>query len=214
MERKVPKSNKYAHVSGVLNTGLTINKVKAVTSREYAKRRDEIFFRITRQQLYELYAEYEADEYETIAETGRGAHETHIVTYSEDAKPTYEKPYLLLDVREADEFQTCHLLQARSFPYAMLRRDNFHPDIYRFRNVPERLIIVYCQDERISRMAAKDLVDRGIDNVFLLTGGMNEFAYEFPSYCEGVAPVPPKQPQLPKRKFTLFAMPLVYIFLI
>lgn len=181
-----------------------MDKVKAVTAREYAKRRDEIYYRISKTQLYELYTEYEADEYETIAETGRGAHSTHIVTYSEDAKPTYDKPYLLLDMREIEEFRTCHLLQARSYPYAMLRRDNFHPDIYRFRNEPERLIIVYCQDERVSRLAAKDLVDRGIDNIFLLTGGMNEFAYEYPSYCEGAPPSPPRQKQLPKRKIQYF----------
>jgi centrosomal protein CEP41 len=208
MERRVPKSNKYSHISGVLNTGLTIDKVKAVTAREYAKRRDEIFFRITKTQLYELYNEYEADEYETISETGRGAHNVHIVTYSEDQKPVYEKPYLLLDMREIEEFQICHLLQARSFPYAMLRRDRLHPDIYQFRNVPERLVIVYCNDERISRLAAKDLVDRGVDNVFLLTGGMQEFAYEYPSFCEGAPPSPPRQKQLPKSKNTRCAHPL------
>ena len=207
MERRVPKSNKYSHISGVLNTGLTIDKVKAVTAREYAKRRDEIFFRITKTQLYELYNEYEADEYETISETGRGAHNVHIVTYSEDQKPVYEKPYLLVDMREIEEFQICHLLQARSFPYAMLRRDRLHPDIYQFRNVPERLVIVYCNDERISRLAAKDLVDRGVDNVFLLTGGMQEFAYEYPSFCEGAPPSPPRQKQLPKSKNTRCARP-------
>lgn len=161
MERRVPRSGKYDHISGVLDTGLTVAKVKSVTAREYAKRRDEIFFRLTKAQLYELYTEYEADEYESISETGRGSHDVHIVTYGEEDRPKYAKPYLLLDVREIEDFTRGHLLQARSYPYANLRRDNFHPDIYRFRNVPEKLIVMYCDDERISRMAAKDLVDRG-----------------------------------------------------
>jgi len=62
MEKRVPKSEKYAHVQGVLDTGMTVDKVKLVSSSEYARRRDEIFYRITRRQLSELYEEYEAEE--------------------------------------------------------------------------------------------------------------------------------------------------------
>ena len=49
-------------MQGVLDTGLTVDKVKLVSSSEYARRRDEIFYRITRKQLSELYEEYEAEE--------------------------------------------------------------------------------------------------------------------------------------------------------
>ena len=50
------------------------------------------------------------------------------------------------------------------------------------------MVIVYCDDERVSREAAKTFVDRGVDNIFLLTGGMLEFAVEFPFYIEGDVP--------------------------
>jgi centrosomal protein CEP41 len=195
MERKVPKSEKYSHVRGVLDTGLTVNKVKPVTAREFAKRRDEIFFRVSKVQIYELYSEYEADEYETIGDTHMSG-DVRVVTYSESDQPTYDKPYLILDVREIDQYNECHLLQARSLPYTMLRRDQYHPDIYRYRNRAESLIIVYCDDERISRDAAKLLVDRGIDNIFLLTGGIAEFAYDYPAYVEGNPPSPPRQREM------------------
>lgn len=209
----MPKTNKYDHVQNVVETGLTVNKVKYVTSREYAKRRDEIFFRITRRQLHELYGEYEQDEYENITEvasshtgmTGgprivnhgdnhrsngsmNSPNSPRIVTYDETDTQIYTKPYLILDVRPYEEFQQCHLLQARSFPYANLRRDQYHPEIYRFRNKAEHLIIVYCNDEKVSTAVAKDLVDRGIDNVFLLTGGMTYFLAEFPEFLEGHLP--------------------------
>jgi hypothetical protein len=46
----------------VLDTGLTTGKVKVISSSEYARRRDEIFYRISKQQLSALYEEYEADE--------------------------------------------------------------------------------------------------------------------------------------------------------
>ena len=51
----------------------------------------------------------------------------------------------------------------------------------------------------MSRLAAKDFVDRGIDNIFLLTGGMNEFAYEYPAFVEGAPPSPPRGLVKPSR---------------
>lgn len=191
MDRRVPKNEKYSHVQGTLDTGLTVNKVKAVTAREFAKRRDEIFFRLTKQQLFELYNEYEVDE-EQIQRSGlhgRTSNDPRIVTYSEDDEPCYEKPYLVLDVREPDQFQQCHLLHARNYPYTALRRDYVHPDIYKYRNKPEHLIIVYCDDERMSKDAGKLMVDRGIDNVFLLTGGLHDFGLDYPVFMEGELPM-------------------------
>jgi centrosomal protein CEP41 len=198
MERRVPKNDKYSHVRGTLDTGLTIEKVKFITAREYSKRRDEIFFRLTKNQLHQLLSEYEEEEYESITETRNNS--LRIVSHSDSAEPVYEKPYLILDVREVDYFNDYHILQARSFPYTMLRRDQMHPEIYRFRNKPETLIIVCCDDEKLSRESAKVLVDRGVDNVFLLTGGILDFAYEFPQFIEGSAPAPPKSATGASRK--------------
>lgn len=66
--------------------------------------------------------------------------------------------------------------------------------MYQFRNKEESLIIVYCEDEQISRQTCKILVDRGIDNVFLLTGGMREFASKYGEYVEGDVPTAPDSP--------------------
>ena len=38
-------------------------------------------------------------------------------------------------------------------------------------NKPDRVIILYDEDERISTQAATVFVQRGVDNVFLLSGG-------------------------------------------
>ena len=149
LEKKPPKSIKYANVQGKLDTGMTIDKLKIVSSREYTRRRDEIHYRITKTQLCELYEEYEADEYESISEAAGVESDSgpRIVTYSESSSPQYSKPYLILDVRESDEFNTCHLLQARSFPFALLRRDLIPPDLFSFKNKEGFLIIIYCDDE-------------------------------------------------------------------
>ncbi len=197
MERRVPKSEKYAHVQGRLDTGMTVNKVQVITAREFARRRDEIYYRVNKNQLYELYSEYEVEDREAIAESDmhRDGEGPRIVTYTEASEPEYARPYLILDCRERADYSRCHLAQARSFPYMLLNRDQMHPEVFKFKNKEEHLIIVYCDDEKISRDVCKTLVDRGIDNIFILQGGMKEFAAHYPEYVEGEIPSswsPPK----------------------
>lgn len=191
MDKAVPKSKKYSNVQGKLDSGLTVNKVKNVSASQFAQRRDEIFFRISRHQIFELYNEYEADEYEDIAEAETrhvGARGPVIVTHTESARADYEKPYLLLDVREPQNYNAYHMLQARSFPFVLMRRDQSPPELNKFKNKPEHLVIVVADDERLGRDAAKLLVDRGCDNVYLLSGGINDFAIDYPSFIEGRIP--------------------------
>ena len=208
MDKKVPINKKYANVQAKLDTGVTVDKIKYVTAREYSRRREEIFYRITTKQLYELYNEYEADERETLAEAfGDGHGGPRIVSHTEMAQPTYDRPYLILDVREPEDFRKSHLFNARNFPNNYLRRDQAPPELYTFRNKPGMLIIIYCDDERISRESAKLLVDRGTDNIYLLSGGYNDFVKEFPSFVEGDLPPPPASP--PKKSYQ--RTPLVHI---
>ena len=208
MDKKVPINKKYANVQAKLDTGVTVDKIKYVTAREYSRRREEIFYRITTKQLYELYNEYEADERETLAEAfGDGHGGPRIVSHTEMAQPTYDRPYLILDVREPEDFRKSHLFNARNFPNNYLRRDQAPLELYTFRNKPGMLIIIYCDDERISRESAKLLVDRGTDNIYLLSGGYNDFVKEFPSFVEGDLPPPPASP--PKKSYQ--RTPLVHI---
>lgn len=43
-----------------------------------------------------------------------------IVVHEEEAVAEYERPYLILDVRTAPEFEQGHVLQARNFPQRLL----------------------------------------------------------------------------------------------
>ena len=80
------------------------------------------------------------------------------------------------------------MLQARSFPYMLLRRDQMHPELIKFKNRDGCLIILVSDNEKIGMDAAKLMVDRGTDNIFLLNGGIAEFAHEYSSYIEGTLP--------------------------
>lgn len=182
LEKKVPRNDKYKHIQGNLDTGMNVKKVKFVSVKDFIRRRDEIHYRVSPQMLESLYSEYEGEQHddgEDIENNGNSSGPI-MVTHHSASKPIYDKPYLILDARSQGEFQAGHLLQAYSFPHTDLLRDRLHPKIYEFRNKGDALIIVYCDNEQTSRTACKMMVDRGIDNVFLLTGGLNDFVQVSP----------------------------------
>ncbi|XP_064605072.1 centrosomal protein of 41 kDa-like isoform X2 [Liolophura sinensis] len=94
----------------------------------------------------------------------------------------HSSPYLLLDVRDADAYNQCHLISAKSFPSAMLSRsvNGEIKELLVYKNQPGKIIVLYDEDERIAPKAASTLVERGYDNLFLLSGGLRIAAKLFP----------------------------------
>lgn len=91
-------------------------------------------------------------------------------------------PYLLLDMRDKDEYDTCHIISAVNYPIAMLSRsvNNETKEMLMFKNQPGKIIVVYDDDERLCPKAATTMVQRGYDNLFLLSGGMKLASKRFP----------------------------------
>ncbi|PRD29944.1 UNVERIFIED_CONTAM: cep41-b [Trichonephila clavipes] len=89
--------------------------------------------------------------------------------------PKIEKkvPYLLLDVRDRDEFLRSHIKTARHYPAAMLSRSIGYEieEMKHYKNNRPELIIVYDDDESIASRVATTLVQRGYENIYLLSGG-------------------------------------------
>lgn len=82
-------------------------------------------------------------------------------------------PYLLLDLRDRDDYEKSHMITALSYPMAMLSRsiNNETPDMLAYKNQPGKIIVVYDDDEKVGPKGATTLVQRGYDNLFLLSGG-------------------------------------------
>jgi centrosomal protein CEP41 len=59
------------------------------------------------------------------------------------------------------------------------------PELYRFRNKDDKLIIVYMNDERSGSSAAKKFYEKGYDNIYLLSGGLDDFALAHPEMIVG-----------------------------
>jgi len=92
------------------------------------------------------------------------------------------RPFLFLDVREADQYLNSHLALAISYPHARLNRcyDYELPCMLRLKNKPRAVIVVYDDDESIASKAATTLTQRGYDNVFMLSGGLRVASRKFP----------------------------------
>lgn len=82
-------------------------------------------------------------------------------------------PYLLLDIRDREEYSACHIITALNYPAAMLSRsvNNETKELLAYKNQPGKIIVIYDEDERIAVKAATTFVQRGYDNLFMLSGG-------------------------------------------
>ncbi|XP_065909391.1 centrosomal protein of 41 kDa-like [Dysidea avara] len=91
-------------------------------------------------------------------------------------------PYLLLDVRDRESYDQCHIIGAQSYPAVTLSRscNYFTREILDFKNKPGKIIILYDEDEHIAPQAATTFVQREVDNIFMLSGGLKVLYKVFP----------------------------------
>lgn len=96
--------------------------------------------------------------------------------------PYPDCPYLLLDVREREQYEHCHIISAQSFPIALLSRtmNPYGKDVQEYKNASGKIIIVYDEDERIASQAATTMCQRGFENLFMLSGGLKVTVQKFP----------------------------------
>jgi len=92
------------------------------------------------------------------------------------------RPFLLLDVREPDEFMRSHLVYSDTYQHIRLNRafDYETKEMLRLKNRPGAIIVLYDDDESLASRCATTLTQRGYDNVFLLSGGMRVAKMKYP----------------------------------
>ncbi|XP_033888381.1 centrosomal protein of 41 kDa-like [Acipenser ruthenus] len=97
-------------------------------------------------------------------------------------KPYTDCPYLLLDVRDKDEYEQCHIIGAYNYPIATLSRtmNPYTKEVLEYKNASGKIIILYDEDERVASQAATTMCERGFENLFMLSGGLKVIAQKFP----------------------------------
>ncbi|CAN0070205.1 unnamed protein product [Lampetra planeri] len=119
---------------------------------------------------------------------------------SED-QPYPDCPYLLMDLRDRDAYEQCHIIGAASYPSAMLSRsfNQYTKEMLEYKNVTGKIIIVYDEDERIATVAATTMCERGFENLYVLSGGLKVLAQKFPTGLT-TGSLPPQLLGPPNRK--------------
>ena len=107
---------------------------------------------------------------------------------------TANTTFLLLDLRDPDEYELWRIKEAINFPCANIARDRTIPELFRFKNQPDKLIVTYMNDERKGSQYAQLLSEKGYENTYLLSGGIEAFLEDYSDLVEGRnVPVAKKQ---------------------
>lgn len=174
-----------------------------------AKRKGELFHRIkpstlakllneagTKESIYDLSRPQEeskdVDDSKSIFSVAHSvaASEFSVITVNTEALGiTENSEFVLLDLRDEDDYNKYHIKEAISFPAPNITRDRILPQVYRLKNQEGKFIIVYTFDERPGVEAAKKFAEKDYSNVYLLSGGIEEFCKAFPMLVEGDVPV-------------------------
>ena len=96
-----------------------------------------------------------------------------------------EIDYLILDLREDCDYERIHIRDALNFPAVNISRDKFTHQMIMMKNKPGKMIIMYHNDERNGIPYANNFFQKGHDNVYFSSGGIQEFAKNYPDYLGG-----------------------------
>ena len=78
-----------------------------------------------------------------------GVSQATAVTYATEMLGiTANTSFLLLDLREPEDYNLWRIKESINFPAPNIARDKMIPELYRFKNQADKLIIVYMLDER------------------------------------------------------------------
>ena len=150
MDKKPKKNPKYEGVKGKLATGFTKDKVEIISDKSLAKRKSEVFTRISAKGVFDLLS-FEKEE-ESIYNMGTDqpnpfeqkdnmSIKTNSTVKTIQTSKTLTKmaleineetDYLLLDLREPEFYEQYHIKDAISFPQALINRDKFLPIIMQY----------------------------------------------------------------------------------
>jgi len=108
-----------------------------------------------------------------------------------DTTVDQERDLILLDLREPEEFEQCHLPLAVSYPATKINRDQFTTELHRCKRDATKLLVVYHTNDATTAGVATLLAQKGWENVHALSGGFEEMASSYPEVLEGEVPERP-----------------------
>ena len=206
MQTKVAGTGKYSNVKSQVATGATAKNQQVFSVAQRAKMRNEKYFRIKPSELVGLIQQQSAisgggqsmdDVQENIYSLMSGGAAAQTSSQSAAAATvntvnelnvgiSSESNYVVVDMRDNAEYRDWHIKESYSFPLMMLNQDKTIPELHRFKNKDGKMIVCYTSDERNGIQVANAMVDRGYENTYLLSGGIEKFIEDYPNLVEGM----------------------------
>ena len=213
-EKKLKENPKYKQVSKVVDTGSTIKNSQFMSDQLISKRKSELFKSVKGSTIIKLIKSAKENQTESIYNLGNGdqnnnnqniedqkddnksvasqqtnkSNMTNVtaVTYATEMLGNLsEIDFIILDLREESEYERVHVIEAISFPAVNISRDKFTQQLIMMKNKPGKMIIMYHTDERNGIPYANNFFQKGYDNVYFLSGGIEEFEKYHPEYLDG-----------------------------
>ena len=213
-EKKLKENPKYKQISKVVDTGSTIKNTQFMSDQLISKRKSELFKRVKGSTIIKLIKSAKENQTESIYNLGNGeqnnnninieeqkddnksviSHQTNKSNMTNVTAVTYatemlgnlsEIDFIILDLREESEYERVHVIEAVSFPAVNISRDKFTQQLIMMKNKPGKMIIMYHTDERNGIPYANNFFQKGYDNVYFLSGGIEDFAKYHPEYLDG-----------------------------
>ena len=70
------------------------------------------------------------------------------------------------------------------------------------KNLKDKIIVIYDYDEKVACPMGNLFFEKGFDNVYVLSGGLQLMAESFPQLLVGEPPVPPRTPKAPVKQLS------------
>ena len=188
--------SRYIHVKHTVNSGKSASKVEVLGNRIVSKLKGELFQRINSEDLEKLIQARSEKENGTDREIIEFRYSTlpsgKFPKFGEEnngeVKEVVCDEFVVMDFRDHEMHMEFHIKEAVSFPAFNITRDRMHPRIFNLKNQEGKIIVVYTNDERTGVEVAQQLALRNYYNVYLLSGGISEFAVKFPQLISGIPP--------------------------
>eukprot|EP01063_Lacrimia_lanifica_P025958 TRINITY_DN3411_c0_g3_i1.p2 TRINITY_DN3411_c0_g3~~TRINITY_DN3411_c0_g3_i1.p2 ORF type:complete len:234 (+),score=86.42 TRINITY_DN3411_c0_g3_i1:1606-2307(+) len=177
LDRAIQKNQKYDALRSTLDTGHNVLNTKAPGAGEKAVRALEHFKRVKVNKLFRMMAD------------------------EQDVK------VLLIDVREKEDYEACRIDGATWYNPLMLCRamNPFLPEMYSYKNKDNHLIVAYdLEDTHVAGKTANLLFEKGLDNIYVLTGGLRDWLRDYPDMVVGDGPTPTPAPASDNRPTRCF----------
>mmetsp|Transcript_158074 Transcript_158074/g.303305 ORF Transcript_158074/g.303305 Transcript_158074/m.303305 type:complete len:310 (-) Transcript_158074:154-1083(-) len=216
-DKRVPTNAKYQGVQTRLDTGASASR-RPPAMPSAARHCDEEFKRIRPATLSRLIQEQQEEGFESVFNLAQGQDDAAsqssvagslakplpaksraaasvasvagsvLSVIESDTCVAESRNLVLLDLREADDYEQCRLPFAISYPAAKINRDQFIPELHRCKRDTSKLLVVYHTNDSTTAAIATLLVRKGWQSVHALSGGFEEMVCSYPEVLEGDVP--------------------------